>query len=255
MPRKPGTLVLSTIVIAIALLAPLFVAYAADQMRTYTMLEKKFSAASYMMRVDWDYYNGSNVQNSIINIDYTTDGDDIIIPTLPSPSDGFSSTKAIQIFLNGTLLKGSDIWEAKCVKLIAYCEMPNTQSEQVSLKIYGYDDGGSPMLLNTLEKTPNTTAWTIELEYTTIMLSKYATSTGVSSIGAGLTLSFENVNVGPDDYVLFRVVWYVGKAPFSQSQIDLLLLGSGIVMMVCAAFATPYLSLKQLQALGRGRRR
>ena len=228
----------------------MFVAYAADAMRTYTVLEPKFSAANHVINVSWRYKNSTGDALTAV-VDFTTDGDDIIVPCLPSVD--FSETLAIWIQLNGSQIVPKDLWEADVVKLIASVEIPNTQSNAARLRIKGYD-GSAWITLNELDKTPNATSWTWELDYTTIMLSKYASCDQPGPNNYGLELDVEHLNVSPGDYIVFSAVWYVSKAPFSQSQIDILLLGSGLVMMVCAAFATPYISLKQLQALGRRRR-
>mgnify|MGYP000041110305 CR=1 FL=1 len=250
MPK--GDVVLASFVIIAVLLAPIGLAYVCDQMRTYTVLEPKFSAANYVARVSWKYKNSTG-SALVTDIDYTTDGDDIIVPCLPDVD--FSETIAIWILLNGSRIVPKDLWDAGVVKLIAYVEIPNTQSREVQLWIMGYDaDAGKWVKINKLSKTPNATSWTWELDYTTVMLSKYASYDQPDPPGYGLELDLCYLDVGPGDYIVFRAIWYVSKAPFSAEQAELLLLGSGIVMIACAAFATPYLSLKQLEALGRRRR-
>ena len=245
------TLVLSTVIIAIALLAPLFVAYAADAMRSYTVLEKKYSLAEAISSITWVYDNGT--QSKSLSVDFAVDGDDIIIPSLPDPGD-FSYTLGLSFETNATLLTPAMLWEAGVVKAIVHVEIPNTQSEEIRIQFWAVDpDTGSWVDLNYHELTPNATAWDVEVEYSTILLAKYASYTGKLILSVGET-NTDKLQVGPGDYVVVSCVWYVSKAPFSAEQAELLLLFSGIAMMVCAAFATPYLSLKQLEALGRRRR-
>ena len=252
MPRRSGTLVLSTVIIAIALLAPLFVAYVADQLRTYTVLEKKYSLADSAKLVGWMWYNTSG-HTHYTNVNFVVDGDDIIIPSLPDV-DGFDYTVYVGVFTNATLLNPDMLWQAGVVKLVVSVEIPNTQTCDAKVEVWFQDpdvSGNEKLIHYTVVSAPNATTFSAEIDYTTILLSKYAGCTNELRLKIrGNT----ELAVGPGDYVVISAVWFISAVPFSQEQIDILLLGSGIVMMVCAAFATPYISLKQLETFGRRRR-
>jgi len=242
MPK--GDVVLASFVIIAVLLAPIGLAYVCDQMRTYTVLEPKFSAANYVARVSWKYKNSTG-SALVTDIDYTTDGDDIIVPCLPDVD--FSETIAIWILLNGSRIVPKDLWDAGVVKLIAYVEIPNTQSSEVQLWVTGYDaDAGKWVTLNELSKTPNATSWTWELDYTTVMLSKYASYDQPNPSGYSLELDLYHIHVGPGDYVLFRAIWYVSSKPYSQSQVEVILAAAGIAMLIGAVFATNAVDIKTI---------
>jgi len=168
---KPGTLVLSTIVIAIALLAPLFIAYAADQMRTYTVLEKKYSLADNIESVILRYYNGSEYKYA--TLDYVVNGDNVIVPDITQPSD-YQSTNGFHVLINETLLTPTMLWEAGVVELHIYVESSSTMDE-ITVQIWVSDAG---KYLLTLKAKPNATSCEIKHEYSTTDLARYASYTG-----------------------------------------------------------------------------
>jgi len=243
MPRVKPDVAFSAFIIIIALLAPIGIAYAADYMRNATALSPAVSLADNLWRAEMVYYNGT--QNKVVSVDYVIEDDDILCPSLPEPSD-YQSTVNVHFDSNGTTLPASKLWELDVNKLILYVEA-NNLIDEVNIEIWLYASDSSSDKVHEATIKPNSTSFTYELSYSTILLAKHASYDSYIRITLGMD------DIGPGDYLVVRAIWYTSQKLFNTDILDWLLAGAGICFFIAAIFATKELSLAQV--LGRGRRR
>ena len=254
---KSGTLVLSTVVIAIALLAPLFIAYAADSMRTYTQDVVVAETADNTILV-YIYAKNSTGYSNYESEDFViTDDKYVLVPGITAGSLGdIAEITEFKLAMNVSQINGKWMWEQSITKVVVSFEGSKAISKSLTLRIAVRDSDGWHYL-DVAEYSPNASAFTFTWSPTTIQLAQLSKYDDTVEAFQFALRSTDGSDLGyrEDDYFAIRITFYTAQNPFSQEQIDILLLTSGIFMLICAAFATPYLSLKQLQALYTRKRR
>ena len=257
MPK--GDVVLASFVIIAVLLAPIGLAYVCDQMRTYTQDVVVAEAADYITNVEVCAKNSSGVVGYPDQSYVITDDKYVLVPSIskePNPTmTDIAELFEFTLWFNQSEINGKWLWDKGITKVVVCFEGSKAISKSLSLHIGIKDADGTIHDFDVADYTPNASAFTFVWEPTTIQLAQLEPYDNTIQQFAMTLKSTDNTDLGyrEGDYFAIRITFYTAQNPFSQEQIDILLLASGIVMLMCAAFATPYINLKQLEAL-HGRR-
>ena len=235
MPK--GDVVLASFVIIAVLLAPIGLAYACDQMRTYTQDKLVLEIADIITRVEVTVYNGSEwfypTQDYVI-----TDDNYVLVPSISSGVD-IQQLKTILLYVNKTLLNGAWLWQQKITKMVVGFEGSVAINEPLTVQIIFKDTSNAPHSFDVVSITPNASSFTVVWEPTTIQLAQIASYDEASISVAQIALKgSSDLGYREGDYFAVRVAFYIAQKSFSQSQIEVILAAAGIAMLIGAVFAT-----------------
>ena len=188
---------------------------------------------------------------------YDPDTHKIIIPSVEqdAPTD---SIIRFFIRLNASYYTGKWLWDEKIEHIIIHMSTSTniTTSSDRPLYVYAFDDSGTSHA-KTFAFNKNGSDITFDIELTYTLRAWFSQYSYKSAAGVGLYFMLQivsptNLN---GEYVELTIYFTRTEQAWVAGISDVVLGAIGVGMIIVAVFATPYVNLKDLTRLARGRRR
>jgi len=262
MPKKATLNIAASVLLLLTLISvPAMVGYIHDFLSSLThQTVIRYVEDKHIVYIELRWYNSTagSWQTDVQSWVYDNATHKIIIPSIEqsAPSESTSDTTLrLNVLLNSSYFTGRWLWDA-CVEhvIIALSCSANTT---IHYTIVGaYDDAG---VYHAKEWYPNASGadYTIDLKLSYALRAWFSQFTGQLASGAGLAigLRFSEPASLAGEYMELTIYFTRTEKAWVAGISDAVLAGIGMLMIIAAIFATPYVSLKDLARLAKGRRR
>jgi len=208
----------------------------------------------HITRLEFQSYNGTWLSPERQSWTYDPDNKTIIVPSISYTVASNAEKTSLTIKLNYTYFTGAWLWDQKVEHIIiALSCSANLSTIDIYLRVYA-PDGSFDYKCFDIAKSGYDITIDITLSYT--MRAWFSTYTGHSGNGDGMVfvIDFSNPNLN-GEYLMIKAYFTRSERSWVAGISDAVLAGIGVLMIIAAVFATPYVSLKDIAKLGSKARR
>ena len=243
-------IIASALLLITLITVPAIVGYVHDFLSSLTHQKIiRYVEDEHIVSIDLGWYNSTASRWQWENQAFVYDDANhtIILPSIEQTAPSAREIR-MNISLNASYYLGKWLWDAKVEHMIvAISTSTNITLEKVSL--FAYDDAGN-VKQKDFHINKNGTDITADIKLTYAMRAWFSQYTGTcgggGDTGLAIGLRITNPSTLDGEYMELRIYFTRTERSWVAGISDAVLAGIGVLMIVAAALATPYVSLKDL---------